>query len=78
MTVYCAPLHDHPLSRWLAEHRVQQAAFAQGVGVSKGYLTQLLTRTRTPSLDLAVRIETATDGIVPARSWICQDQGVCK
>lgn len=48
-----------PRSRW--QHRF---------GISRPYLHQLEAGQKTPSLDLAVRIERETDGAVPAASWV--------
>lgn len=61
--------HDHPLSGYLAENRLSQSGFAKVIGVSKGYVTELLNGTKTPSLLIAVRIERATDGAIRVSSW---------
>jgi len=48
-----------------------QSALAARVGLSKTYLSTLLnTPSRTPSLRVAIAIEDATDGLIPARWWI--------
>lgn len=62
------------LRDYLTKNDVRQAAFATGIGVSKGYVTELLNGSKTPSLQLAFRIEAATQGAVPASSWV-QQQG---
>lgn len=48
--------------------------FARRAQISQGFLSQLLAKRRTPSLDVAVRIERLTAGAVPVSSWI--DDGV--
>ncbi len=56
-----------------------RTTWADRLGVSRSYLSDILNGNKTPSLDLAVRIERLTDGAVPARSWVPEvdspDQG---
>jgi DNA-binding transcriptional regulator YdaS (Cro superfamily) len=47
-----------------------QTVWAGRFGVSKSYLSDILNGNRTPSLHVAVRIERATGGAVPASSWV--------
>jgi DNA-binding transcriptional regulator YdaS (Cro superfamily) len=47
-----------------------RSAWADRLGVSRSYLSDLLNGNKRPSLDLAVQIERATGGAVPATSWI--------
>ncbi len=47
-----------------------RAAWATRIGVSRSYLSDMLNGKKTPSLDVAVRIERLTQGAVPASSWI--------
>lgn len=47
--------------------------FAQTVGVPASYLSQLLSGTRKPGLDIACRIETATNGAVTVHDWSQRD-----
>ena len=47
-----------------------QAIWAKRLGVGQAYLSLLLNNKKTPSLDLAVRIQRATEGAVPADSWV--------
>lgn len=47
-----------------------QTVWAERLGIAKSYLSDLLNGNKVPSLDLAVRIQRATDGAVPADSWI--------
>ena len=45
------------------------SAFAREIGISQPYLVQIAAGERTPSLEVAQRIATATDGAVNVRSW---------
>lgn len=58
----------------LAEHisrsGMRQKEWAERFGISQPYLSDLLRGNRTPSLEVAVRIERETQGAVPAVSWI--------
>ena len=47
--------------------------FAERIGVSPAYLSQMLWWWRRPSLELAVRIERATNGEVPCSAWVDGD-----
>jgi transcriptional regulator with XRE-family HTH domain len=47
-----------------------RSAWAERLGISRSYLSDLLNRKKTPSLELAVRIQNLTGGAVPASSWI--------
>lgn len=63
----------------LAEHIRQsgetQTVWAERIRVSRSYLNHLMSGRRKPSLTIALRIESATGGAVPARSWedVCSD-----
>lgn len=58
------------LLTYLANTKTKQSVLAASVGVSRGYLSELVGGTKRPSLELAVAIERATDGAVPATSWV--------
>lgn len=47
-----------------------QTVWAERLGIARSYLSDLLNGNKVPSLDLAVRIQRATGGAVPADSWI--------
>lgn len=47
-----------------------QVAWARRLGVSTSHMSGLLSGKKLPSLELAVRIERATGGRVPAASWV--------
>ena len=66
------------LALYLTEYRIRQVDFASRIGATQSTVSRLVSGTATPSLDLAVRIERATGGAVPATSWIemgAQPQG---
>ena len=46
--------------------------WAARLGISRSYLSLLESGTKMPSLTLAVRIERATGGAVPAASWVAE------
>ena len=54
----------------IAKSRETRSAWADRLGISKSFLSDLLNGNRTPSLELAVRIERMTEGAVPAACWI--------
>jgi DNA-binding transcriptional regulator YdaS (Cro superfamily) len=47
-----------------------QTAWAALLGISKGYLSDIVNGNRVPSLEVAVAIERATKGAVLAASWV--------
>lgn len=44
--------------------------FARAIGTTPSYLSQLLSKHRTPSFPLMVRIEQESGGEVPVSSWV--------
>lgn len=66
------------LRAYLADARTTQAQLAGIVGVSKGYMSQLVSGPKTPSLEIAVKIEAATDGKVRPRDWVESTPEVAK
>ncbi len=48
---------------------VSQSAFAARLGVSKGYLSQILSGKRIPSREMIQKIDRETDGQVPPAVW---------
>ena len=61
------------LKQYLQSTGERQTDFARRAQISQGFLSQLLAKRRTPSLDVAVRIERLTGGAVPAESWLDDD-----
>jgi transcriptional regulator with XRE-family HTH domain len=62
------------LATYLEATHIKRNAFAQSVGISAPYLTQILSRNKRPSLDLAFRIEKATNRLVPASCWVSHQE----
>lgn len=58
------------LQKYLKTHKA--TALAEAVGISPSYLSDMKKGNRVPSLRVAFAIEEATDGAVPARSWLKQ------
>jgi DNA-binding transcriptional regulator YdaS (Cro superfamily) len=50
-----------------------QTAWAARLGITKSYLSSILAGKKQPGLDLAVRIQRATDGQILATSWVAED-----
>ena len=57
------------LSRYLAENGIKQAKFAERLGVSDAYMSQIVNGKRRPSFDLMCRIATVSDQSVPLEAW---------
>lgn len=60
---------DTPLSSWLDTSGRDRDALASKLGISRSYLDRLCAGRARPSLDLAIRLDQATLGAVPASSW---------
>jgi len=58
------------LQTYLKTHKAKP--LAEAVGISQSYLSDMKKGNRTPSLRVALAIEDATNGAVPARSWVTQ------
>jgi transcriptional regulator with XRE-family HTH domain len=57
------------LKTYLADSDETQAAFAERVRTTPATISRILSGTMRPGLDLAIEIEKATDGAVPANAW---------
>lgn len=57
------------LARYRAEKGETQAGFAARLGITQGFVSQLEKGRARPSLELAKRIEDATNGAVQMNSW---------
>ncbi|WP_373354101.1 helix-turn-helix domain-containing protein [Pseudoroseicyclus sp. CXY001] len=57
------------LAQYLAANCIRQTPFAERCGTTQATISRLSAGTSLPSLDLAIRIEDATAGAVPANSW---------
>lgn len=58
------------LAKFISESGKNRSAWAVMLGISRSYLSEILSGNRRPSLELAVSIERKTNGAVPASSWI--------
>lgn len=58
------------LQSYLKSHAIRQEDFAGQIGSTQATVSRLANGTSRPSLDLAVAIERATGGSVPATSWV--------
>jgi len=57
------------LARYFKEKKMPVAEFAAIVGVHRTQMYKFKNGDRRPSLDVAIRIEEATDGLVPVESF---------
>ena len=58
---------------YLKKHKAN--ALAEAIGISPSYLSDIKKGNRVPSLRVAFAIEDATQGAVPARSWVGEPDG---
>jgi transcriptional regulator with XRE-family HTH domain len=58
------------LHTYLAETGTTQSDLAGRVGVSKGYMSEIVGGQKRPGLDVAFAIERETGGMVPAACWV--------
>lgn len=57
------------LKSFLAKSGIKQAVLAAELGISKGYMSELVSGDKAPGRELAVRIEKATLGAVSVMIW---------
>ena len=60
----------HILKDWLSEAGMTASELARRCEYDRSNMDKILKGTNRPSLALAFRLEQATDGKVPASSWI--------
>jgi transcriptional regulator with XRE-family HTH domain len=58
------------LQQFLTASGTRQSALADTLGINRGYMSELVSGRKIPSLPLATRIEQATAGAVPVGCWI--------
>jgi plasmid maintenance system antidote protein VapI len=58
------------LGAYIRERDLSLSGFAAQVETHSAHLGRLLSGERSPGLELALAIEKATGGVVPAESWI--------
>lgn len=56
----------HPLKAYLRETKTTEGAFAEKLGTTSSYVSQIICAQRWPSRSLADQIEEATGGLVKA------------
>lgn len=61
------------LDAWRLRSKQNQRALAVALGISDGYLSQILSGLRRPKLELLLRIEALTG--VPVSSWVDTKRG---
>lgn len=57
------------LAEYLEAEGLKPTQFAQALGAEPSTVTRMVHGERGPSLDMALRIEAATDGKVTVRDW---------
>jgi transcriptional regulator with XRE-family HTH domain len=57
------------LKKWLLDKGASQGRFAAQIGSTQGHISKLVAGERRPGLRIALAIEDATHGAVPAASW---------
>lgn len=63
------------LKNHIAKVGIGQNAFADRIGVSRGYLSLILARRRKPSRAMIEKIAAETGGAVPPSVWFEQEEG---
>ena len=58
------------LDTYLAQTGIRQSEIADNIGISRGYMSDLVAGEKTPSLKIALAIERVTAGAVPASCWV--------
>lgn len=57
------------LQQFLNASGTRQSALAGTLGITRGYMSELVSGRKVPSLPLAFQIERATAGAVPVDAW---------
>jgi len=60
--------HDR-LKSWIAAAKIPNAEMARRVSCDKGNFHRILNGKLRPSLDMALRIERETAGLIPMSAW---------
>lgn len=61
------------LDEFMEAKGIPNTAMAAKLGVDESYISHLRSGRKTPSLRIASKIESATEGEVRATSWAAQD-----
>ncbi len=62
------------LKQHLETHGISRKDFAEQIGIDQSVLSRFCNSLARPGLDKAIAIERATDGAVPASSWVDEPQ----
>ena len=54
----------HPLSRWLFDQEERAVKFADRIGVSQSYLSEVLAYKKMPSFDFMEKVKKGTKGAI--------------
>lgn len=65
----CDISHMLTLNQYISEEGLTHEACAQRIGISRSYLTEILSGSKMPGRKAIERIEAATGGRVPASVW---------
>lgn len=57
------------LKEYLTNSRQTQSSFAEHIGITRAYLSEIIAGKKVPSLAVAFAIASATDGQVPVEAW---------
>ncbi|SHK05078.1 Helix-turn-helix [Ruegeria lacuscaerulensis ITI-1157] len=63
----------HTLKSYRQANGIRQADLASSIGVEQATISKLESGSFRPGLELAIKIEDATGGAVPARSWLAPE-----
>ena len=69
MFALCEQCYMKQLQAYLSDTGTPQARFAEMIGISRAYMSELVAGTKTPSLSVASAIERATGGSIKASAW---------
>jgi len=62
------------LKQYFATSGARQSALADKLGISRGYMSEIVGGSKRPGLDLAFEIEKATEGAVSVHAWARPDE----
>lgn len=62
------------LKAWLKSVETHQAAVADALGVSRGYFSDLVNGNKKPSLEMALRIQLMTGGVIGLQEWFSKEE----
>ena len=57
------------LETWLEDRKITQADFARRIEYDRGNFNKILSGALWPTLELALKIEKATNGSIPMSAW---------